>query len=126
MKIILFLCMMILAGGESEFYSFRAPTINGKEFDFSWLKGKKILIVKTASECGFTPQYADLQKLHDKYQGKLILIGFPANNFGQQEPGTNEQIEEFCTKNYNVTFQLMQKVSVKGDDIYPLFKWLTT
>src|SRR6266446_1886038 len=126
MKTVLLLCVSLFIGGESEFYSFRAPTINGKEFDFSGLKGKKVLIVNTASECGFTPQYADLQKLHEKYKDKLVLIGFPANNFGQQEPGTNEQIQEFCTKSYNVTFQLMQKVSVKGDDIDKIFKWLTT
>jgi glutathione peroxidase len=114
----------MLIGDESEFYSFRTPTINGKEFDFSGLKGKKVLIVNTASECGYTPQYAELEKLHQKYKGKLVLIGFPANNFGQQEPGNNEQILEFCTKNYQVTFQLMQKVSVKGDDMDALFKWL--
>ena len=112
-------------GSESEFYSFRAPTINGKEFDFSSLKGKKVIIVNVASECGYTPQYSDLQKLHEKYKGKLMLIGFPANNFGHQEPGTNEQIQEFCIKNYSVTFQLMQKVSVKGEDMDPIFKWLT-
>lgn len=119
------LCLAILTGGESEFYSFRVPTINGKEFDFTGLKGKKVLIVNTASECGYTPQYADLQKLHEKYKDKLVIIGFPANNFGQQEPGTNEQISEFCKKEYNVTFQLMQKVSVKGDDMDRIFKWLT-
>ena len=124
--IIVILIYTLFTGSESDFYSFRVPTINGKEFDFSALKGKKVLIVNTASECGYTPQYADLQKLHEKYLGKLVLIGFPANNFGQQEPGTNEQIQEFCTKNYNVTFQLMQKVSVKGDDIDALFKWLTS
>ena len=125
MKIIFLLFVKLITGGESDFYSFREPTINGKEFDFSSLKGKKVLIVNTASACGYTPQYAELQQLQDKYKGKLFLIGFPANNFGQQEPGNNEQIQEFCMKNYNVTFQLMQKVSVKGDDINPLFKWLT-
>ena len=125
MKILLMISLMLFTGGESEFYSFRAPTINGKEFDFAQLKGKKVLIVNVASECGYTPQYTDLQKLHEKYKEKLVLIGFPANNFGQQEPGTSEQILDFCTKNYHVTFQLMQKVSVKGDDIPPLFKWLT-
>jgi len=126
MKTILLICLALIIGGESEFYSFKMPTINGKEFDFSALKGKKILIVNTASKCGSTPQYADLQKLHEKYLGKLVIIGFPANNFGQQEPGSNEEILEFCTKNYKVTFQLMQKISVKGADMAPLFKWLTT
>ena len=116
----------MLLRGESEFYTFRTPTINGNEFNFSQLKGKKVLIVNTASECGYTPQYAELQKLHEKYKDKLVLIGFPANNFGQQEPGTNEQISEFCKKEYNVTFQLMQKVSVKGEDMDAIFKWLTT
>ena len=124
MKTVLLFCVALFLNSESEFYSFRTATINGKEFDFSTLKGKKVLIVNTASECGYTPQYADLQKLHEKYKGKLVLIGFAANNFGQQEPGTNEQIQEFCTKKYNITFQLMQKVSVKGDDMHPLFKWL--
>ena len=126
MKLLLLVCVALLIAGECEFYSFIGATIDGKALNFSALKGRKILIVNTASECGYTPQYEELQKLHEKYSGKLILIGFPANNFGQQEPGTNEQIEEFCTKNYNVTFQLMQKVSVKGDDMNPLFKWLTT
>ncbi|MBK5286668.1 MAG: glutathione peroxidase [Bacteroidia bacterium] len=126
MKTILFFCIALFIGGESEFYSFKMHTIDGKEFDFSALKGKKILIVNTASECGSTPQYADLQKLYEKYTGKLVIIGFPANNFGKQEPGTNEEISTFCTKNYKVTFQLMQKVSVNGDDMVPVFKWLTT
>lgn len=126
MKIALLLCVAFFIGGESEFYSFRAPTIKGKEFDFSGLKGKKVLIVNTASECGYTLQYADLQKLHEKYKDKLIIIGFPANNFGQQEPGTNEQISEFCKKEYNVNFQIMQKVSVKGDAMDAIFKWLTS
>jgi glutathione peroxidase len=124
MKTVLMFGLFFFFGSQSEFYSFRAATINGKEFNFSTLKGKKVLLVNVASECGYTPQYTELQKLYEKYRGKLVLIGFPANNFGAQEPGTNEQIEEFCSKNYNVTFQLMQKVSVKGDDIHPLFKWL--
>ena len=125
MKTVLIFCIAFFISGESEFYSFRAPTINGKEFDFASLKGRKVLIVNTASECGYTPQYSDLQKLHEKYKDKLVLIGFPANNFGKQEPGTNEEILEFCTKKYSLTFQLMQKVSVKGDDMDAVFKWLT-
>ena len=87
-------------------------------------KGKKVLIVNTASKCGYTPQYTELQELYDKYKDKLVIVGFPANNFGQQEPGTNQEIKEFCTKNYGVTFPMAEKVSVKGDDIHPLFKYL--
>src|SRR3984957_12283497 len=96
-------------------YDFKAKTIDGKDFDFSSLKGKKVLVVNTASLCGFTPQYADLEKLYKMYGGdKFTIIGFPANNFGQQEPGTNDTIKAFCTKNYGVTFQMMSKISVKG------------
>src|SRR5204863_5693766 len=92
--------------------------------DFSKFKGKKILVVNTASKCGFTPQYEALQKLYDKYKEKLVVVGFPANNFGAQEPGTNEEIKEFCTKNYGVTFPMAAKISVKGDDIAPIFAYL--
>ena len=92
--------------------------------DFSKFKGKKILIVNTASKCGNTPQYADLEKLYEKYKDKLVIVGFPANNFGSQEPGTNGEIQEFCKKNYGVSFPMAEKVSVKGDDIHPLFKYL--
>jgi glutathione peroxidase len=107
-------------------YDFKATTIDGKEFDFSSLKGKKVLIVNTASKCGFTPQYADLQKLYTTYGGdKFTIIGFPENNFLNQEPGTNEEIQNFCKVNYGVTFQMMAKVSVKGKDIHPVYKWLT-
>ena len=107
-------------------YDFKAKTIDGKDFDFSTLKGKKVLIVNTASKCGFTPQYADLEKLYKDYGGdKFTIIGFPANNFGHQEPGTNDTIKGFCTRNYGVTFQMMEKISVKGDDMDPLYKWLT-
>jgi len=107
-------------------YDFKAKTIDGQDFDFSSLKGKKILIVNTASKCGFTPQYADLEKLYKDYGGaNFTIIGFPANNFGHQEPGTNDTIKAFCTKNYGVTFQMMAKISVKGDDMDALYKWLT-
>lgn len=106
-------------------YDFKPVNIDGKSVDLSIYKGKKILIVNTASECGYTYQYEDLEKLYEKYKDKLVLIGFPANNFGHQEPGTNSEIKEFCTSKYNVTFPMMSKVSVKGDDIDPLFKWLT-
>jgi glutathione peroxidase len=107
-------------------YEFKPLDISGKPFDFSSCKGKKILIVNTASECGNTPQYEQLQQLFEKYKDRLVVIGFPANNFGQQEPGSNNQIHEFCKKNYGVTFPLMSKISVKGADIDPLFSWLTT
>jgi glutathione peroxidase len=107
-------------------YDFKAKTIDGADFDFSKLKGKKVLIVNTASMCGFTPQYKDLEKLFKDYGGdKFTIIGFPANNFGQQEPGPNDSIKSFCTKNYGVTFQMMSKISVKGDDMDPLYRWLT-
>lgn len=105
-------------------YDFKVPGLEGGEIDFSKYKGKKILIVNTASKCGNTPQYADLEKLFEKYQHKLIVVGFPANNFKGQEPGSNTEIAEFCKKNYGVTFPMAEKVSVKGDDIHPLFQWL--
>lgn len=108
-------------------YDFQAKTIDGKDFDFSSLKGKKVMLVNTASECGFTPQYADLQTLYDKYKstGKFEIIGFPCNQFGGQEPGSNSEIKTFCTKNYGVTFQMMEKIDVKGDNQHPIYKWLT-
>ena len=106
-------------------YDFKVAGMEGKEIDFSAYKGKKILIVNTASACGYTPQYADLQKLYAKYGDKLVIIGFPANNFGAQEPGSNEEIAGFCKKNYGVTFPMAQKVSVKGEDTHPIFQYLT-
>jgi len=126
LKIAVILFISMLSGNEGSLYSFKTKTLDGKDFDFSSLKGKKVLIVNTASECGYTPQYSDLQKLYEKYKDRLVVIGFPANNFGAQEPGTNEQIAEFCKTNYGTTFPIMQKVSVKGEDVVPLFKWLTT
>jgi len=110
----------------TSFYDLKAKTIDGKEFNFSDLKGKKVLIVNTASKCGYTPQYEELEKLYEKYKDKnFVIIGFPANNFMKQEPGSNSEIEEFCKKNYGVTFQMMEKISVKGDDMHPVYKWLT-
>ncbi len=106
-------------------YDYRVEGLEGDEINFADFKGKKILIVNTASECGFTPQYADLEKLSKEYADKLVVVGFPANNFGGQEPGSNEQIGEFCQKNYGVTFPMAAKVSVKGDDIAPIFQFLT-
>lgn len=105
-------------------YDFKVAGIDGKKINLSKYKGKKILIVNTASKCGFTPQYADLQKLYDSYKGKIVVLGFPANNFKQQESGTNAEIKEFCKKNYGVSFPMAEKVSVKGDDAHPLFKYL--
>ncbi|MEO6949602.1 MAG: glutathione peroxidase [Ginsengibacter sp.] len=106
-------------------YQFKVASLDGGTIDFAQYKGKKILIVNTASKCGFTPQYEGLEELYKKYGDKLVIVGFPANNFGQQEPGTNKEIESFCTKNYGVTFPMAAKVSVKGDDIAPIYKWLT-
>lgn len=105
-------------------YEFTFETLDGTTKSFEDFKGKKILIVNTASKCGYTPQYMELQELHEKYGDKLVVIGFPANNYGQQEPGTNAEIADFCQKNYGVTFTMASKVSVKGDDIHPIFKWL--
>ena len=105
-------------------YDFKVEALDGSTIDFSTFKGKKILIVNTASECGYTPQYEGLQKLYDTYKEKLVIVGFPANNFGGQEPGTNVEIKEFCKKNYGVTFPIAAKISVKGDDTAPIYKWL--
>jgi glutathione peroxidase len=108
-------------------HNFTVKTIDGSDFSLSQLKGKKVMIVNVASKCGLTPQYKLLQELFEKYRdGNFVIIGFPANNFGAQEPGTNSEIQEFCTANYGVTFPMMEKISVKGDDIAPLYKWLTT
>jgi len=105
-------------------YDFKVEALDGSTIDFSKFKGKKILIVNTASACGYTPQYEGLEALYKKYQDKLIIVGFPANNFGGQEPGTNGEIKEFCKKNYGVTFPMAAKISVKGDDMAAIYKWL--
>ena len=125
MKTLLFVSIFSFMLTASSFYDFKVTGLDGKEIDFSQFKGKKVLVVNTASKCGYTPQYADLQKLYEKYQGKLVIIGFPANNFGEQEPGSNEEIGAFCKKNYGVSFLMAEKVSVTGSDIHPLFKYLT-
>jgi glutathione peroxidase len=117
--------LFLLISVAMSIYDFKVPGIDGHTIDLAKYKGKKIMIVNTASKCGNTPQYEGLQQLQDKYKNTLVIVGFPANNFGQQEPGTNEQIQEFCKKNYGVTFPMAEKVSVKGDDIHPLFKYLT-
>lgn len=108
------------------FYDFKVKTLEGADFDFSTLKGKKVMIVNTASKCGYTPQYKELEEVSVNYRDNLVIIGFPANNFLNQEPGSAADIRKFCSENYGVTFQLMEKISVKGDDIHPLYKWLTS
>jgi glutathione peroxidase len=128
--IVLFSVMLFTVGAMAQsksFYDFTVTDINGKEFPLSQLKGKKVMVVNTASQCGLTKQYKTLEEVYKTYGGdKFIIIGFPANNFLSQEPGTNDEIKEFCTKNYGVTFPMMSKISVKGDDMHPLYKWLTT
>lgn len=108
------------------FYSFEMTSLDGEPFNFELLKGKRVLVVNTASECGYTPQYAQLQELYEEYGGDhFTIIGFPANNFGAQEPGSDEQIATFCQKNYGVSFPMMSKSSVVGDDMNPVYQWLT-
>lgn len=110
----------------SSIYDFKVEAIDGTTIDFAEYKGKKLLIVNTASKCGYTPQYEDLQALHEAYGDKLVILGFPSNNFMGQEPGSNLQIAEFCKENYGVTFQMMAKVEVKGNNQHPLYKWLSS
>jgi glutathione peroxidase len=127
MLILATLTMSIAAYAQNKnFYDFTVQTIDGKDLSLSEFKGKKVLVVNVASKCGLTPQYKQLQELYDTYgKDNFVIIGFPANNFGKQEPGTNEEIQEFCTQNYGVTFPMMAKISVKGDDMAPLYSWLT-
>ena len=107
-------------------YQFKLEDLTGNTFDFSTLKGNKILVVNTASECGLTPQYEQLQAIYEKYKDKnFVIVGFPANNFGAQEPGSNAQIATFCQKNYGVSFPMMSKISVKGNDMHPVYQFLT-
>lgn len=107
-------------------YQFKVQDLSGNEFDFATLKGKKIIIVNTASECGLTPQYEQLQGVYNQYKDQnVVIVGFPANNFGAQEPGSNAQIASFCQKNYGVTFPMMAKISVKGNDMHPVYQFLT-
>jgi glutathione peroxidase len=106
------------------FYDFKMKSIDGKEIDFKQYKGKKVLLVNVASKCGYTPQYKDLEALHAQHGKEVVVLGFPANNFGGQEPGSNAAIKEFCSATYGVKFQLFEKVSVKGEDAHPLYKWL--
>src|SRR6185369_13484085 len=106
-------------------YAYKIKTIDGKPLDLLQYKGKKILIVNVASECGFTPQYTDLEKLYEQYKDKLVIIGFPCNDFGGQEPGTAEEIKQFCTHTYNVTFPIAEKVNITSEPISPIYEWLT-
>jgi len=115
---------VVMLFASSHLYDFKVDAVDGGKIDFSKYKGKKVLIVNTASLCGNTPQYEGLEKLYKKYHDKLVIVGFPANNFGSQEPGSNKEIQQFCTKQYAVTFPMAAKISVKGADIHPLYKWL--
>lgn len=116
--------MAFTTSGTKNLHDFKAKTLDGKDFNFADLKGKKVLIVNTASECGYTPQYKDLEALYQKYSSKnFVIIGFPCNDFGGQEPGTSAEIKSFCSKNYGVTFPMMEKISIATS---PIYKWLTT
>jgi len=126
MSIILLSSISLIQAQDLNLYSFTVKNIDGEEISLEQFNGKKVLIVNVASKCGFTSQYEDLQKLYEEYGGDTFtIIGFPANNFLKQEPGSNEEIKEFCTLNYGVTFPMMAKISVKGKDIHPLYEWLT-
>ena len=124
MKIALIAMLVSVMFTAVSIYDFKVDGLEGGSIDLASFKGKKIMIVNTASECGFTPQYEELEQLYKKYQGKLVVIGFPANNFGGQEPGSNEEISAFCKRNYGVTFPMAAKISVKGEDMSPLYKYL--
>lgn len=115
---------LIITAAAGSLYDFKMNAIDGDPIDFSIYKGKTLLIVNTASKCGYTPQYEDLQKLHKLYGNKVTILGFPANNFGGQEPGSNDEIASFCQKNYGVSFQMFEKISVKGNDQNELYTWL--
>jgi|SRR5690606_26599552 len=124
MKVLMILLSVLINTPPENIYQFKIKSIDGKEINLSNFKGKKILFVNTASKCGFTPQYKELEELSKKYKDRLVVIGVPANNFGGQEPGEEEDIKAFCEKNYGVTFLMTEKTSVKGEDINPLFDYL--
>jgi glutathione peroxidase len=126
MKILAIFFALLFVSAPASVYDFKLKTIEGKDFSLAKYKGKKILVVNTASKCGFTPQYKELEQLAETYKDKLVIVGFPANNFGGQEPGSDAEIKTFCSDLYKVTFPMSTKVSVKGDDIAPLFKYLTS
>ena len=125
--ILALICMTSLfAQNDKTIYQFKVEDINGETFDLSSLKGKKVMIVNTASKCGYTPQYAELQRIYEQYKyDDFVIIGFPSNDFGNQEPGSNEEISEFCQKNYGVDFPMMAKITVKGEEKHPLYQFLT-
>jgi glutathione peroxidase len=121
------LTVTLQSWSQDSFYDFTVKDIKGNDFPLSELKGKKVLVVNTASKCGLTPQYEDLEALFREYKEEdFVIIGFPSNDFAGQEPGTNSEIAAFCTEKFDVTFPMMEKISVKGDEIHPLYKWLTT
>jgi len=124
MKAIILILVAMIAATDQSIYDFKVNALTGEEIDFARYKGKTLLIVNVASKCGFTPQYADLEELHRLHGDKVVVLGFPANNFGGQEPGTHEEIAAFCEKNYGVTFQMFEKISVVGSDQHPLYQWL--
>lgn len=126
MKILVFLFALLFVAAPSSVYEFKLKSIDGDNLSLAKYKGKKILVVNTASKCGYTPQYKELQALSEKYKDKLVVVGFPANNFGSQEPGSNQDIKTFCHDNFSASFPMSGKVSVKGLDIDPLFQYLTT
>lgn len=122
---LILICFLIRPDADPmSFYDFNINAIDGTAIDFAQYKGKKVLIVNTASECGYTPQYEDLQNLHEAHGDKVVILGFPANNFGGQEPGTNMAIQQFCKANYGVTFQMFEKISVRGAKRHELYTWL--
>lgn len=125
--VFLFLLIPFFTIGQSNsFYNYTVQDIDGNSFSFDQLEGKKVMIVNVASKCGFTSQYEQLEEIYSKYRNKnFVIIGFPANNFMRQEPGTNEEIKSFCTMNYGVTFPMMSKISVKGNNKAPIYQWLT-
>ena len=127
MLVLLALSIGIPVMGQKSFYDFTVEDIHGKEYDLAQLHGKKVLVVNTASKCGFTPQYEGLENLYRKYGGeKFIILGFPSNDFLRQEPGTNEEIATFCATKYEISFPMMSKISVKGKKKHPLYHWLTS
>jgi len=118
-------CAVVL-NGQNGFHDFVVKDINGSDYKLSQLEGKKVLVVNTASKCGLTPQYKGLERLYREYSDQgLVIIGFPSNDFAGQEPGTNEEIATFCSTEYDVTFPLMSKIAVKGEEMHPLYQWLT-
>jgi len=125
LKLLFFFAPQDQAEFPASIYDYKVTALDGTEIDFGTFRGKKILIVNTASECGYTPQYAALEKLHKAHPDNLVIVGFPANDFGRQEPGSNKEIAAFCKQNYGVTFPMAEKITVKGDEMAPIYRWLT-